>query len=749
MKISDIEIQNFRKLKSSLIDLNKETSIFVGSNNSGKTSSIDAMRLFLTELKTEFTTTDFTLSNWITFIKIGHLWESKAEEILNQKELFYSLLPTLDLWLLVDTKEIHLVDHILPSLKWRGGKLGMRFRLEPREYDELIKDYLVERKKSKDLIGKIIKKREEEGKEQSYTYPLWPTDLKDFLDRDRNLNKYFKIVSYPLNPNRFTKDISEPEVLELDATPYSSDPLRGLIRIDMINAQRGFSDPNADKVVQFGEEKSLSSQFREYYGSHINPADNPNEEDLDALEAIDTAQNAFNEKIRSGFKGPLGELEGIGYPGFTDPRITLSCKVNPIDGLNHNSAIQFDVMKSESIVELKLPEQYNGLGYQNLISMVFRLMRFRDKWMQVGKVAKQSDDKLDRIEPIHLVLVEEPEAHLHAQVQQVFIRKAYDVLRNHSRLNKGESKFTTQLIVSTHSSHIAHELSFSTLRYFKRVSATTEKEVPSSKVVSLSDVFGEKDKTQKFVTRYLKTTHCDLFFADGVILVEGAAERMLLPHFIKEKYQKISECYITILEIGGAHAHKLKDLINTLGIPTVIITDLDSVDEEGSSIIPSLTGELKTCNDTLKSWCPKEDYISTLATLESEKKVLQNIRVCYQKKEKVSLDGKDIEVLPYTFEDALVLENLSLFKNFTGKGMGKKFKKAINEQQLELVPKFLYDIIKKDSKKAEFALEVLYELPPTELIVPKYIEEGLEWLYAKIKKEDGVKEDKEIDNVES
>lgn len=40
------------------------------------------------------------------------------------------------------------------------------------------------------------------------------------------------------------------------------------------------------------------------------------------------------------------------------------------------------------------------------------------------------------IEPLHLVLIEEPEAHLHMQVQQVFIRKAYSVLRNHEKLGK-------------------------------------------------------------------------------------------------------------------------------------------------------------------------------------------------------------------------------------------------------------------------------------------------------------------------
>ena len=144
------------------------------------------------------------------------------------------------------------------------------------------------------------------------------------------------------------------------------------------------------------------------------------------------------------------------------------------------------------------------------------------------------------IEPLQLVLVEEPEAHLHVQVQQVFIRKAYSILRNHEKLG-ANNLFSTQLVISTHSSHIAREEKFANLRYFKRLPKGFECKVATSKVVNLLDVFGEETDTDKFVTRYLQTTHCDLFFADGAILVEGSAEHMLLPHFIRNKYSKLNQ----------------------------------------------------------------------------------------------------------------------------------------------------------------------------------------------------------------
>ena len=178
--------------------------------------------------------------------------------------------------------------------------------------------------------------------------------------------------------------------------------------------------------------------------------------------------------------------------------------------------------------EVTLPEKYNGLGYQNLISMVFNLMRFRDDWMQVGKVEIMQEGEAESsfFEPIHLVLIEEPEAHLHAQVQQVFIRKAYGVLRNHPELGN-DKNFSTQLVVSTHSSHIAHEIDFSSLRYFRRMKPEKEEIIPCAQVINLSDTFGSGDETSKFTARYLKTTHCDLFFADAAILIEVSVENGL------------------------------------------------------------------------------------------------------------------------------------------------------------------------------------------------------------------------------
>src|SRR5690606_33769120 len=121
------------------------------------------------------------------------------------------------------------------------------------------------------------------------------------------------------------------------------------------------------------------------------------------------------------------------------------------------------------------------------------LINFRESWLRTNKLDQAS------IEPLHLVLIEEPEAHLHAQVQQVFIKKAHETLclnlPNHCNC---------QLLVSTHSSYLAKELDFSNLRYFKRKNHDL---IPHAEVIDLSKTF-EEDALQnsKFVTRYIQTT---------------------------------------------------------------------------------------------------------------------------------------------------------------------------------------------------------------------------------------------------
>ncbi len=724
MKITRIDIQNFRKLKECKIEVSEQKTVFVGANNSGKTSAMDALMAFL---KTkEIVTEDFTICNWKSINEFTKNWVTEDDYDLT-KAIWRNHVPTLDVWISVTEKELHYVSHLLPTLDWDTGELGVRLILEPKKVEDLFKDFKEAYEKARETESK---------RDEKSTLSLWPQSMQDFLakrtEKKNYISSYFDINAYLLDPSKKDED----QLIDEMAVALSNNPFKGLIKIDVINAQRGFSDPHSGEG-QANNDKRLSSQFRDYFQKHLDPEELPEESDLTALEAMENARSEFDTRLKESFKESIDELEKLNYPGFSDPQIHITSKVNPIDGLNHSAAVQFNVFKdggeTATDISMTLPEKYNGLGYQNLISMIFNLIRYRDEWMRVGKATKPTDTT--HIEPLHIVLVEEPEAHLHAQVQQVFIRKAYEVLRKHPLLEGEESSFTTQLLLSTHSSHIAHEIDFHSLRYFKRQKAESVTDIPYATVANLSKVFGEEEETAKFATRYLKSTHCDLFFADAAILVEGPAERMLIPHFIKGNFPELYKSYVSLLEIGGSHAHRLKPLIDTLQIPTLVITDLDSVEknEESSkyiSVQPQKGQSYLTGNSSVKEWAPKKNDLDAVLSARDEEKVVDGfVRITYQYEVALKYSGVDVKAIPYTFEDALVLANVEHFKELSSStGLLKKMHTAVLETKINDATEKMFKALGKSAKKAEMALELLWETEPAELTTPHYIAEGLEWL---------------------
>ncbi|MDV2485727.1 ATP-dependent nuclease [Acinetobacter towneri] len=412
-------------------------------------------------------------------------------------------MPSLDLIINVESSEIHHVIEFLPSLDWDGGLIGLRLRLEPKNIEELRNDFV-------ELCNENKRVMSENG--QIAISNFWPNEnIQEFLSR--HLDKYFRIKSYVIDPYA---ENTEEILLE------TSEPLKGLIKINVIGEDAGFFNSNGAKNL-------LSSIIQSFYKSHFDNDDRKKTaNDLVAIKAINDSKSAFDTTLTETFSEVLNEIRDLGYPGSkNDPNISISSKIDQIETLGHESAIRFKI-NNDGEEEIRIPEGLNGLGFRRLISITLTLIDFRETWLRKNKLDQEP------IEPLHLVLIEEPEAHLHAQVQQVFIKKAYETLCLGQPSHCG-----TQLLVSTHSSYLARELDFSNLRYFKRKNSDA---IPHAEVVDLSRTFDENSsQNEKFVTRYIRTTHCDLFFANGVILVEGDAERLLLPHFIKNHFPKLNK----------------------------------------------------------------------------------------------------------------------------------------------------------------------------------------------------------------
>lgn len=738
MQIDFVEIANFRKLQAARIDVAKDQTLLVGANNSGKTSAMVALRLFLKE-RIGFSVRDITASNWATIEAIAESWSTLSDDDPRDAEPLNALLPAIDVWISIGDHELHHVSQLIPSLDWESGWLGVRIRLEAKSFEGLVEDYRTTRSKSEERVTKY-----KAGQETPDDFSLWPKSFHNYLER--KFSGALALRAYLLDPKKIVAPADDqratPQTLPEKAQPISGDPFSGLIHIREIDAQRGFTDASETKRTDYeeggaksgGAARRLSDQLQAYYSRHLDPDKDPTDEDVSALGAFHAAQRTFDQRLEQGFQQAIEELEQLGYPGMANPKLSISTRLRPTDGLDHPSAVQYDI--GGDAEPIRLPEDYSGLGFRNLISMVFRLMRFRDEWMRVGKLSAGDDIRdVGVIPPLQLVLVEEPEAHLHAQVQQVFIRKAYDVLRHHDDLGAATT-YRTQLIVSTHSSHIAHEVDFASLRYFKRQPAT-DFSVPTSVVANLTGLFGEDTETTRFTRRYLRTTHCDLFFADGVILVEGAAERILTPHFVRRQFPTLALRYISLLEIGGSHAHRLKPLIELLSIPTLIITDLDAVDpaDNNKAVQPKTGAGQVTANTLLKTWAPQKTQLDDLLK-EDLVPIAAGagygvVGVVYQREIDVAYpDGaKTTTQIPSTFEDALTLANLPIVADLSGVTMTNAFAKIVKEgSDGDEIAQKLFERLRARAEKAAFALDLLASKKLEELVAPPYIADGLTWL---------------------
>ena len=725
MNIAFVEIKNFRKLKSCRIDLSPKSTIFVGANNSGKTSAMFALVKFLK--KRQLVIEDFTLSNLASIAHLGERYVDESNPIVPSVDDWKDICPFIDVWLDVREDELRYVADIIPTLSWRSGKIGIRLLYEPKDVEKLFQEYV--------SAYKLARTRSDKAK-------LWPLDFTDYLHN--KMKSHFVMNAYILDPTKVV-ELTEDSVASPQETPYGNspldfDPFKKLIRIDIISAQRWLEDSNEGDNDSKSESNLLSAQLRDYYDRQLDPERKPSASDMRALNEMQSAKEVFDKQISKRFQNAMDELAKFGYPGKYNPGIVIEAKTQTSDIISHSTVVKYPIF-SDGDNKYKLPEQFNGLGYQNLISMSFKLMSFRDSWIN-GDRRKADDEELEAIQPIHLVLIEEPEAHLHVQVQQVFIKNAYDILRNNPIL-KNKNDYCTQMIVSTHSSSIALECKFADLRYFRRTKSAEG--LPISVVINLSNVFGISTQTSRFVTRYLRTTHCDLFFADAAILIEGAGERIFMPYFIN-KYEVLNDAYISVLEIGGRYAHYLKPLVDTLGISCLVITDIDCAHgTHKASVKPERGKKYFSSNPTIQNWVIKNVDFDYLLDLNSDSKIEINpniteakTRIAYQKPVKVSFaDKTEHEFIPTTFEDSLAYTNFESFKSMKGNGLIKKFRESFKTENAITIPQDVYNAIKSKSvDKAEFALDMIFNKDPQNILIPTYIAEGLKWLEKEIESKD-------------
>jgi putative ATP-dependent endonuclease of OLD family len=213
------------------------------------------------------------------------------------------------------------------------------------------------------------------------------------------------------------------------------------------------------------------------------------------------------------------------------------------------SASDFKSLKSRlSLVVDAFEIEQNGLGFNNLIYMAVVL----------SELTKNPDSCYRGL------IVEEPEAHLHPQLQAVLLQYLQSI-----QTIDGEKP--VQLFVTSHSPNFASIADLDSLVCLVDTGAAVETFLPRS-------ITFDKGKREK-LERYLDVTRAELFFARRVIFVEGAAELMMVDALAERMGFNLRRHGVSLISVEGLNFDSFLPLFGdkALKIPVSILTDADPV----------------------------------------------------------------------------------------------------------------------------------------------------------------------------
>jgi ATP-dependent OLD family endonuclease len=649
MYLYKVKIKNYRLLIDAELDVDMKTTLIVGRNNTAKTSCIDCIRSVL--CGKGFSYDDYPLTKREEFYKC---FSQFMEYRITYDELC-KMIPLISI-------EFD-VDYSLDAPESNLGTLSP-FIIDVEE----------------DVTSVIIRveyqlKLGEESLRELLNPGFYIGDVfSPNIDEVRNIcisnfKRIFGFTILAINPKNV-----------LDVQVKSQKELSDLFPFYSIPAERVLGEDGIQNNSSLGE--IIASLFT------------AKEEDLapDVVEEVKKLRKIVedaNKDVQKNSDILLGSIInksiGFGYPNGEELQLAVNTQLSIDDQIKSQTELAY---KMEGSYE-SLPSSYNGLGYKNLIKIEFLL----------ADIAQKID--LNGESCIPLLFIEEPESHMHPQMQHLFADYIENFLRKITNMQ-------IQTFLTSHSAHIANTIEFSKIRYAQKTAIGV--------IYKNLDYFAkENPKHLDFIKKYLTLSRCDLFFADKVIFVEGASERLLLPDMINKcnnnglfessKY-KLPTQYYALIEIGGAYAYKFIPFVNFLGIPCLILTDIDSM-KDGRTKSTVTNGNI-TSNATINWWMRQlknlaEDDttrtgLSEIIAMTSAQKSRGKCHMEFQTKEK-GLCGRSLE-------EAIKNVNRTYFG----------LQDEITEDDLEFT----------DKSKTDFALNLICNNSSYE--IPQYIKDGLMWL---------------------
>lgn len=518
-----LQIVNYKNLSATRFFFNEGVNTIIGENDSGKSNAMTALRILLDDTY---------------YYNTKRLKETDFSDVLSNWKGHWIILSAVLGKITSEDKENEVCAEIVPE----------------DEDEEFLKSYIKSGSDNIGVISLFIRPQKAIRKKLS--------EITDLVEFEKERNK-IKISDYEFYyTSRAQTDFTNQDIY------------RNIVG-DLENGQCSNPDEDDDEILgcklNIAEvQDHISVVFIDALrdvANELNKPKNPIRRIIEAVESfIDEAEiNTIRNEIVE-LNKTISEVEQVELVGKR-----INEKLLDMIGMVYSPEIILesglkDDIKSLSRYLFMKPSKQNdieslGLGHLNMIYMALKIVEY----------------EMNRTrELINIMIIEEPEAHIHTHIQ----RTLFDKLK--------VTKDYTQIITTTHSTHLAEVSEIKNVNVLKSIDNKSISMQPSKGL----DEFGIENLKLKnlnlseCVERYLDAKRSVLLFSKGVILVEGDGEEILIPNMIKKALGvSLDELGIGLVNVGSVSFEYIASLFGEERInrSCAIITDEDVQIVEKSS----------------------------------------------------------------------------------------------------------------------------------------------------------------------
>lgn len=714
MKLVKMTVSNYRQFEKAELDFDEDITILAGANNSGKTSLITLVKSIFCDDKIVYNESDIPAKNMKQWI----------DEVYPTFENFFNSGKSLD------DVETELVECILPEDESKEKKIirttdvKVHVEYDPDKDDiKLFADYIM------DL----------DEKEHSF-YFMYSFEVNRHRFIVQIKNEFEKIGKRFAELNNLRAElktsVDEKKEHNFELKKRYLQELLVKMYVDSIIPTGYFCDKKYINMCKIEDVKEFKGLFNFHFIKASRPLDDDESDHTHTLSRqmikmvkLDDKWNDLIKQLPDELLKPIQEKEidkTVRKTSLTSLQDTITALEQTSGGQTGELMLDMNVTEDDISELLQrittatynvdgyfLGESSQGLGYSNMIYIHLQLKEYE----------KSVDEK-----KVNVFFVEEPESHMHPQMQQVFIKYLLEYYNG-----------KIQGVVTTHSNEMVRVAGLTHLRVIRR--AGKFKSCLYNPSILINELKSSEEQGDKelanFFDWFFEIGYSEIVFADKAIFYEGDTERLYIKKLLtQEKYKKLNQQYIAYIQVGGAYAYNYRKLIELLKIKSLIITDIDyakaaiSIEE-----ILDSTSTNATINHFYKE---KSDSDPTVNQLYEWKKNKENVLdeglvyVCFQAEE----DG-----YARTLEEAMLSKHYNIDATKTYKKKEWMSKRTVSKLKYSIPDTrekvkidddddvSMRDILKSTAGgKTDFMYSVILNENYIVDMEPTYISEGLEWL---------------------